>query len=202
MIGLILFVEPDKPWSTWEGFKTYIKENPGELTLGTTRDHMMKLRYIFEQEPSLTDEMVNMVLYPSSAPALADFLGGHIDLGVQVVGTAMTLVPESCVALLYFSGQKLSAEEREKDLMGVPDYDDFGYKQLITPKWCAVHPDTPDEIVQVISEKMGSLLKHKSVTRLIGKMKEEIIFIPYPEAQEAYDKMLKAMRRAIKLLEK
>ena len=66
------------------------------------------------------------------------------------------------------------------------------------PRWVGVHPDTPDSVVQSISDKMGELLKHKSVAKLIGKMKEEVIFVPYPEAQETYNQMVENMRLALK----
>jgi len=58
------------------------------------------------------------------------------------------------------------------------------------PRWVGVHPDTPDEIVVFFSEKMDSLLQDDAVKNLINKVGEEIIFLPYDEAQEAYKKLV------------
>ena len=69
------------------------------------------------------------------------------------------------------------------------------------PRWVGVHPDTPDDIVKAISDKTGKLLKDKSVSRLIKKIGEEIIFVPYPEVGKKYKSMVEGMKRAVKLLQ-
>jgi len=190
----ILVSKPGKPWATWEGLKRYAKKNPGKLTVGGTRSLVMGQANLFDQ----AGLKVTLVPYDSTADAVADFLGGHIDTASATFSTVQTIVPEEAVAVVNTSEIPI----KKKGFESLPTAKDLGYEGMAFPRWVGVHPDTPDEIVKSISEKMGSLLKHKSVAKLIKKMKEEIIFVPYPEAQKAYDKMLKAMRRAIKLLEK
>lgn len=190
----ILVAKPGKPWATWEGLKKYAKKNPGKLTVGGTTSLNMGLINLFDQ----AGLKVNMVPYDSTADAVADFLGGHIDTASVTFSTAKTIVPEEAVAVVNSSEIPIKAKGFEKLVTAK----DLGYEGMAFPRWVGVHPDTPDEIVELISEKMDSLLKHKSVKKLIKKMGEEIIFTPHAEAQEAYKKMVEGMKRAIKLLEK
>jgi len=190
----IVVAKPGKPWSTWEGLKKYAKKNPGKLTVGGTTSLLMGQANLFDQ----AGLKATMVPYDSTADAVADFLGGHIHLASVTFSTAKTIVPEEAVAVVNSSEIPIKAKGFEK-LVAAKD---LGYEGMAFPRWVGVHPDTPDEIVELISEKMDSLLKHKSVKKLIKKMGEEIIFIPHAEAQEAYKKMVEGMKRAIKLLEK
>jgi len=188
----ILVSKSDAPWATWEGLKEYAKKNPGKLTVGGTTSLLMGQANLFDQ----VGIKATLVPYDSTADSVADFLGGHIDTASVTGSVAGTIVPEEAVAVVNTSEIPIKG----KGFEDVPDATDLGYEGMAFPRWIGVHPDTPDEIVEFISEKMGSLLQDKSVVNLIKKMGEEIIFIPYPEAKEAYKKMVEGMKRAIKLL--
>ena len=188
----VLVSKPDAPWATWEGLKKYCKKNPGKLTVGGTTSLVMGQANLFDQ----AGLKVNLVPYDSTADAVADFLGGHINTASATFSTVKTIVPDEAVAVVNTSEIPIPVKGFEKLVTAK----DLGYEGMAFPRWVGVHPDTPDEIVKLISDKMDCLLKHKSVKKLIDKMGEEIIFIPHAEAQEAYKKMVEGMKRAIKLL--
>jgi tripartite-type tricarboxylate transporter receptor subunit TctC len=190
----ILVAKPGKPWSTWEGLKNYAKKYPGKLTVGGTTSLLMGQVNLFDQ----AGLKVTTVPYDSTADAVADFLGGHINTASATFSTVKTIVPEEAVAVVNTSEIPI----KKKGFENIPSAKDLGYDGMAFPRWVGVHPDTPDALVETISAKMGDLLKHKSVKKLISKMGEEIIFIPHAEAQQAYKKMVKGMKRTIKILEK
>jgi tripartite-type tricarboxylate transporter receptor subunit TctC len=190
----ILVAKPGKPWSTWEGLKEYAKKNPGKLTVGGTTSLLMGQANLFDQ----AGLKVTMVPYDSTGDAVADFLGGHIHLASATFSTVETIVPDEAVAVVNTSEIPI----KKKGFEDLPNAKDLGYDGMAFPRWVGVHPDTSDPTVWTISEKMDNLLKHKSVTRLIKKMGEEIIFVPHAEAQQAYKKMVEGMKRTIKILEK
>jgi tripartite-type tricarboxylate transporter receptor subunit TctC len=186
----ILVAKPNAKWSTWAELKSFIEKNPNKLNVGGTISTMIGTANFFDQ----VGLKVNFIPYSSTTDAVADFLGGHIDLACVTSSTAKSIVPDEAVAVLNTSELPIKI----KGLENVPSAKDLGLKGMSFPRWVGVHPDTPDSVVQSISDKMGELLKHKSVAKLIGKMKEEVIFVPYPEAQETYNQMVENMRLALK----
>lgn len=190
----IVLSKPGTAWSTWGKFKAYAKKNPGKLSLAGTTSLLMGTAFMFDQ----AGIKVNFVPYPSTGDAVGDFLGGHVDAAAVTASTADTVVPEKAVAVVNTS--EVPLPKKMKKFAGVPSAKGLGYKGMFFPRWVGVHPDTPDEIVDVISQKMGSLIKDKSVVKLFGKVGEEITFLPRAEAQAAYKGMVEAMKKATKLL--
>ncbi len=189
----ILVAKPGKSWSTWDGLKKYAQENPGKLTLGGTQSHLMGQANLLDQ----AGLKVTLVPYDSTADATSDFLGGHINLVALTFTVTETIVPEEAVAVVNTSNIPI----KKKGFETIPTAKDLGYRGMAFPRWIGVHPNTPDELVQTISDKVGKMLEDKSVSNLIKKIGEEIIFVPYPEVQQEYKDMVEGMKRAIKLLQ-
>ena len=189
----ILLSKPDAPWATWEGLKTYVEANPGKLTIGGTESLVMGQQFMLGQA-GIADKVI-FVPYASTGDTVADFIGGHIDTAAGTSAVGVPLIPEEAVAVVNTSGLALTPKAYE----GVPSAKDLGYEGLSFPRWIGVHPDTPDEIADFISEKMGSLLEDPVVVGLmVKKLGEEIIFIPRAEAVAEYKKMVAAMEGLLK----
>ena len=189
--------QPGKEWSDWNSFKSYAKANPGKLSIGGTLSLLLGVAVILEQEGL----KVNYVPYSSTGKAMADFLGGHVSAGVGTASTALTLVPEKAVAVLNSSGLPLP-EKVAKSLGNPPLASKLGYKGAINfPNLVGVHPDTPDEIADLLSKKIGEILAHKSVKRLVKKIGEEIIYVPRKEATGKFNQMVIDMKAGLKYLQ-
>ncbi len=190
----IVTSKPGTEWSTWEKFKAYAKKNPGKITVAGTMSNLIGAANMFDQ----AGIQVNLVPYPSTGGAVADFLGGHVDTLAATASTIGTLIPQKGVAVVNTSDIPLSP--KAKEFKGVPGAKDLGYKGMFFPRWVGVHPDTPDKIVDSISQKMGSLLKDKAIKALFKKVGEEITYLPRAEADAAYQDMVKAVKKTVKLL--
>lgn len=190
----ILVSKPGTEWSTWEKFKAYAKKNPGKLSLAGTMSLLMGQAFMMEQ----AGIKVNFVPYPSTGDARADFLGGHVDLVATTSSTAVDMGPKNAVAVVNTSDVPLP--KKLKQFAGVPSAKDLGYQGMFFPRWVGVHPDVPDAIADIISERMGRVVQNKSVKKLCAKLGEELRFVPRAEAQAAYKAMVEALKKSVSIL--
>lgn len=187
----IILVKPDTEWSNWESFVAYAKANPGKLTLGSTFSEMVGAQLAFESEGI----DVNLIPYDSTSDSVTEFLGGHVDAIGVTESTALNMVPEEAAALINVTTLPLSEEISER-LGNPPHAAALGYETINYPRWVGVHPDTPDDIVEQLSGHVQAMLEQKSVQRITGKMGEEIIFVPWQEAQPQYEALVAGIRKA------
>jgi tripartite-type tricarboxylate transporter receptor subunit TctC len=193
----ILMAQPGKKWSDWNSFKSYAKANPGKISIGGTLSLLLGVAVILEQEGL----KVTYVPYSSTGKAMADFVGGHISAAVGTASTALSLVPQKAVAVLNSSALPLP-KKVAKSLGNPPLASALGYKGAINfPNLVGVHPDTPDEIANLLSKRIGEILAHKSVKRLVKKIGEQIIYIPREKATVEYNKMVIDMKVGLKYLQ-
>lgn len=191
----IILVKPNKAWSNWEGFVKHAKANPGKLTLGSTFSEMVGAQLAFKS----AGVKVKLVPYSSTSDSVTDFLGGHVDAIGVTESTALTLVPEKASALINVTTLPLS-EKIAKKLGNPPHAEALGFKTINFPRWVAVHPDTPDEIADQLAVKIKDMLGQRSVKKILGKMGEEIIFVPRKEAQAQFKDMVKGIEEVAAVL--
>ena len=188
----VLLVQPGKPWSTWEGYVDYAKKNPKKMTLGGTMTQLMGGAHALSQ----LDLDINYVSYDSTGDAITDLLGGHVMSACGTESTADTIVPEKAVALLNTSNSAIPLK-KFKDLRKASD---VGVKGIIFPRYVALHPKTPDAIVDIVSEKMAAIAKDKPFKNLMKKLGEQIEYVPRAEAQKDYQDLIDGARQALKYL--
>ncbi|MDA8586079.1 tripartite tricarboxylate transporter substrate binding protein [Rhodobacteraceae bacterium] len=187
----IILVKPETEWSDWDSFVAYAKANPGKISLGSTFSEMVGAQLAFDSEGI----DVNLIPYDSTSDSVTDFLGGHVDAIGVTESTALNMVPEEALALINVTTLPLSEEVAAK-LGNPPHAAALGYETINFPRWVGVHPDTSDEIVEKLSAHVGAMLEQESVQTITGKMGEEIIFVPWQEAQPQYEALVAGIRKA------
>ena len=190
----VIASKPDAKWATWDKFKAEAAKNPGKISVAGTMSNLIGAAAFMDQ----AGIKVNYVSYESTGTAVADFVGGHVDCLAATVSTIDPLIPKNAIAVVNTS--EVPIPKKQKGFEGVPDAKGLGYEGMFFPRWIGVHPDTPDPIVDSISEKMGKLLQDPSVLDLFKKLGEEMTYIPRSEAEVAYKKMVISMEKASKLL--
>ena len=186
---------PDSEFTSWEKVAAYAKANPGKLTLGGTLAQTLGAAAVFDQaEMDLT-----LVPYPGTSKAVADLLGGHIDLAVVTPATVISL-GDKATSILNI-GTRPDSEAFEKQAgKKVQWVGDVGYKGLAQPRWVGVHPDTPDDVVATLASGFTAILEDKSVKRLISNLGEEIYFSDTAEAAQTYQDLVDAIEKYGSLL--
>lgn len=182
-----LMAPKGKPYDTWEGFINHLKTSDKKLTYGGTITHVVGVLQALAQL-GLQDKVIP-VTYSGTGKAMNDYIGGHIDLASITTSTAVTMTDKHNA---IFNASNLEYPKKAKAVLGdVPNAKTLGLKPFLPPRFFGMHPDTPDDQVAAMSARLGELLKNKSVTQLIGKLNEEIIFVPKEQAEKDYQDLLK-----------
>lgn len=188
----ILMARPNRPWSTWSDLISYAKTHPGKLKLGMTYSDLVGAALALKG----TGAEVELIPYASTSTAVTDMLGGEIDVTSATPSTALSLYPDQVSTLLNATRRPLP-EDIQAQLGNPPHAVDLGYPAINFPRWIGVHPDTPDDIVVGLSQNIGEMLAKKSFRTLMGRLGEDIIFVPHYEAQAQYAELLGGVKTAI-----
>ena len=186
----------DKPYSNWKELAAYAKENPGAVTAGGSLVNMLAIASIADQ----AGIELTYVPYDGTGKAMNDFLGGHVDLGVTPAGIAVDYTDR--VNVLIDAGDFEQSPETLASLGNPDTASSLGYEGFSAPRWIGVHKDTPDEIVNKISENMGKLLEDKAIAKLLAKIGEDVAFVPAADAQKKFNAMVAKAKKLAPLLDK
>lgn len=190
-----ILVTREDDFADWDAYLEASQEQP--IVIGGTSALLMGVANILDQAGV---EGV-YVPYDSTGEAVSDLLGGHIQAAALTESTAATIVPEEAIAILNTSNIPLT-DVGDAELGGdVPQASDFGFQGMAFPRWVGVHPDTPDEIAEIIAERLGELMQSEAVIEAFAQIGEEVIYVPRAEAKEDYVSVVEQMRNAAALLE-
>ena len=190
-----LIVLKDKPYASWDGLVKHLKSGGKKLTIGGSITMALGPANVLNQL-GLIDRVI-LVTYSGTGKAVNDFLGGHVDMVAGTTSTALSL-SDRANSILNASDIDYPKKVR-KQLGAVPNAKTLGLKPFNPPRFVAMHPDTPDAQVAVMSAKLGEMLKSKPVKRLIGKLGEVIIYSPHDKATAAYKDVLASAKKNLPL---
>lgn len=188
----ILVARPGRPWSTWSGLIDHAKTHPGKLKIGMTYADLVGTALALDGAGAEAE----LIPYSSTSTAVTDMLGDKIDVTSATPSTALTLYPDQVSTLL--NATKMPLPETIDEQLGNPPHAvDLGYAAINFPRWIGVHPETSDDIVTALSERIGDMLAQRSLQTLMERLGEEIIFTPKDQAQKQYDELIDGVRSAV-----
>ncbi|MDR7376493.1 tripartite-type tricarboxylate transporter receptor subunit TctC [Rhodoferax ferrireducens] len=159
----VLIVNPKWPFKNVAELVAYAKANPGKLSVGTSGlggpQDVAARRFM---QMTGTD-MLN-VAYKGGAPALADLLGGQIDLMFETSPTAVPYAKSGKLkALAVTSDKRLStlADVPTVAEAGVAGYKSIGWVGLAAPA------GTPPAIIAKLNEQVQLLLNTSEMKKQI-----------------------------------
>lgn len=190
-----LMAPKGKPYSSWDGLVKYLKSGGKKVTIGGTITMTLGPASVLNQL-GLVDRVI-LVTYSGTGKAVNDFLGGHVDMVALTTSTAMTLT-DRAVPILNSTDIDYPKDAKKK-LGEVPNAKTIGVKPFNPPRFIAMHPDTPDAEVAVMSKKLGEMLASKPVKNLIGKLGEVIVYRPYDKAAQEYKDVLASAKKNLPL---
>ncbi|SDQ54471.1 tripartite tricarboxylate transporter substrate binding protein [Microbacterium sp. cf332] len=158
-------VAPDSPYESLDDLLAAAEAAPDTITASTTgigsQDHFGLL---------LLNEAAGVDIRPvhfadGAAQATTAFLGGNVDVLVGNVGDVKQLEESGSARVLT-----VLADERSPFLPDVPTAAEAGYDvELGSARGYAFPADTPDEIVQKLSDAIGEVMQDDG---LIGRMED------------------------------
>ena len=155
----VLLINPKWPFKSVSELIAHAKNNPGKLSLGTSgiggpQDVAARL---FMQMTGT--DMLN-VPYKGGAPALADLLGGQIDLMFETAPTAVPYAKSGRLRALA-----VTTEKRIDTLTDVPTVGEAGVTNYKSVAWVGlVAPaGTPHQILQKLNVEMRKIVGNSEV---------------------------------------
>lgn len=163
----VLIVNPDRVKAkTVEELIAFLKANPGKLSFGTSgigNPQDLSARVFMA---ATSTEMVN-VAYKGGAPALADLMGGHIDLMFETAPTAVPYVKNGKLKALAVTSDKRLPTLPEVPTVanaGVPGYKAIYWMGLFAPG------KTPSPIILKLNAAVQKILKTPDAQKQLGEI--------------------------------
>ena len=133
--------------------------------------------------------------YSDTGEAVSALLAGEVDMAAVSTSTVFSLAGRAS-AVINVGARDNTPAIKEK-IGDVPWIGALGAVGVGVPRWVGVHPDTPDEVVERISEGVGKVLADKSVIKLMTRLGEEIHYLPRDAASAAYAELLERMKELL-----
>ena len=151
----VLVVNKKQPFRTVPELVAYARAHPGKLAYGSAgvgaTNHLSAELFARRAGIQLTH-----VPYKGNAPALADLIGGHIQLMFDIIGSARSVVRSGQVRALA-----VTSSERNPSLPEVPTFQEVGIPDFEVSGWYALYgpPRLPPEQVERLNAAARKALK-------------------------------------------
>ncbi|MFZ2737237.1 MAG: tripartite tricarboxylate transporter substrate binding protein [Burkholderiaceae bacterium] len=157
----ILIVRQDLPVKSIQDLLALAKNQPGKLTYGSAGNgsamHMAAELFRFMSKVDYVH-----VPYRGGAPAMADLLGGQIDMLFESLGTAHPQLKSGKVRALAVTGTSRNASQPDVPTVaeaGLPGYSSVPWYTL------SVASGVPDAIVNKLNTEINAVLRDKELVQ-------------------------------------
>jgi tripartite-type tricarboxylate transporter receptor subunit TctC len=179
----VMVIAPDIPARTVQEFVDYARANAGKINFGFgqgTLPHMLGASL-----KAATGIDINLVPYKGGAQAVADMLGGHVQMNFGTTATLFALIKEGKLRPLAVTGERRSAE-----LPNVPTMAESGFPKLTLRYWMGLWapPNTPKRIVETLNASVNAGLKTEELLNGLQRAG----FEPMPVEANAIDDFMRA----------
>ena len=179
----LLVIAPDIPARTVIEFVEYARAHPGKINFGFgqgTLPHMLGASL-----KAATGADINLVPYKGGAQAVADMLGGHIQMNFGTTATLLALIKQAKLRPLAVTG-----DTRSPELPDTPTMAESGFPKLTLRYWMGVWAPlhTPKPVVETLNASVIAGLK---TPELLGGL-NRAGFEPLPIGAEAIDAFMQS----------
>jgi tripartite-type tricarboxylate transporter receptor subunit TctC len=172
--GQIMVVNPSLPVNTVADFIKLAKSKPGKLSYGSGSSSSLIAGEMFKQ---LTGTFILNIPYKSNPPALADLLGGQIDLMFTDMATGLPQVKGGKLKALGVTPRQRSPLAPE-----IPTLEEAGVKGYEMTYWFAAYAPagTPAPVVQRLNELLQKAARGSAVNSFYKPTGTEV-FLTTPD---------------------
>lgn len=161
----VVAVNPKFPAKDFKGFLEELKKNPGKYSYGSSGTCGV-LHLMGESFKMATGTDIVHVPYKGSGPALADAVGGQIEILFDNLPSSMPQIQAGKLrAMAIASPEQISA------IKGVPTFKEAGFPVLNQPVWYGLlaPKGTPMEIVNKLRDAAVVALKDPKVIKALDE---------------------------------
>lgn len=187
-IGLVarsamgLFVHPSLPVKGVPDLVRLARQRPGELTYATAGIGGIN-QFATEMFQSIAKIRLVHVPYKGNAPALADVMGGHVQMMISSLPPALQHVRNNRLRLLA-----VTSAERSPFVPGLPTMAEAGVAGYAAELWwgLAAPARTPDAVIRRLSTELRRVLDDRDLRQ---RFLDEAA-IPSPGTPEAFAELI------------
>jgi len=197
---LVLLVNANSPWKTFEEFLSYAKANPGKIKNANAGagviDHLYSSKF-----GKVAGVEFTQVPYKGWGPSLAALAGGHVDSMFVAIGPAKALIKAGKIRPLA-----IASAERHPAYPDIPTMKEGGV-DIVMDFWesIVVPANTPDEIVAVLDKSIVAAFADAAVQKKIKDSGLDLAYMPnkeFVDFRAKADGQVKEMVEAVGLLNK
>lgn len=169
----LLVANPGAPFKNLKELLAYAKANPGKVTIGTAGAGQISHLAAELLEKSSGTEMI-MVHYKGSGGALADLLGGQINMSFGTAPGLMQFIRSGkVIPIAVSSAQRMPTLPNVPSISEVlPGYDISNWFGIFAP------PQTPKPIVDRIYQAVQKALAAPELSKKFGDEGFDIVAVP------------------------
>jgi tripartite-type tricarboxylate transporter receptor subunit TctC len=167
----VLVAAPNFPAATVAELVDYARKNPGKVSYASSgtgsSDHLSAV--LFRQRTQSTGVDVP---YRGGGAAIADLIGGQVNVSFQNLGAVQTHIKAGKLKALAITG-----EARAADLPGVPTLAEAGIEDMVVYSWqgFAVPKGTPAPVVQQLSKALQAALREPQTEKTLQGLGFEVV---------------------------
>jgi tripartite-type tricarboxylate transporter receptor subunit TctC len=160
-----LVVNPAVPAKTLQELVQYAKANPGKLSSGATVGIGPHISLELFRVRTRTD--IPFIPYKGAAPAVADLLGGQIQIGMTSKAVLLPLIREGRLRALA-----VTSEVRWPELPEVPTLRESGFEGIPAYLWFGLlaPAHTPEPVIAKLNAAVNDGLKSPELQASIAKL--------------------------------
>lgn len=151
----VLIVHPDVPAKTAQEFTALVKSKPGQLNYASAGNgsaiHMATELYKYQ-----TGTFIVHVPYRGSGPAMADLLGGQVQLMFENIATALPQIKAGKVRALAVTGR-----QRNPSLPDVPTFAESGLPGYAAEPWYTISAPRglPPDVLRKLNADLNTVIR-------------------------------------------
>ncbi|OZI60763.1 hypothetical protein CAL28_15385 [Bordetella genomosp. 11] len=183
----VLVVRNNFPAKDFKEFLEVLKRNPGKFTYASSGNggtpHLAGV--LFSQK---TDTSILHVPYKGAAPAIADLMGGTVDMSFATLSSALPQIKAGKIRALA-----ITYDKRVPQLPDVPSLDELGVKGVNIATWYGflAPAGTPPKVIEKIHADLAEIAARPAVREQLTTMLGSVVISEGPaQFQQRIDREL------------
>jgi tripartite-type tricarboxylate transporter receptor subunit TctC len=160
-VPLLLAVQPESPWKSFQELVSYMKQNPGKIRGSSTGVGSVG-HFGYEVIRTETGAEINMIPYKGASPGLTALLGGHVELAIPSFALVQPQLQAGKVRILLTS-------KKIPDYPQIPTLTQLGYKRDMSSVWFGffIPAGVPDPVKKVLASALEKSIKSADVAKTV-----------------------------------
>jgi tripartite-type tricarboxylate transporter receptor subunit TctC len=160
-VPLLLAVQPEAPWKSFQELVSYMKQNPGKIRGSSTGVGSVG-HFGYEVVRAETGAEINMIPYKGASPGLTALLGGHVEAAIPSFALVLPQLQAGKVRILLTS-------KKIPDYPLIPTLTQLGYKRDMSSVWFGFFIPTgvPDTVRKVLASALEKSIQSTDVRKTV-----------------------------------